>query len=143
MSSTLVVARLCCSSLYVPLVVLFFLVFGRALPWTNIILQYHRLENDLNVRISERLSVVAALGLFGLPRGRFHMAGIVDRCYPGSGNGARAQHATLSLFLPEAEPSFHAPGTSLALDVFCQQRYCLWDRSAAVWACAEITKTPP
>ncbi|MGH7231918.1 MAG: glycosyltransferase family 2 protein [Nitrospiraceae bacterium] len=37
--------------------------FYRALPWTALILQHRRLANDLNLRVSERLSVALAYGL--------------------------------------------------------------------------------
>jgi len=38
--------------------------FYRALPWTRLILREGKLLNDLNLRVSERLSLLAAYGIF-------------------------------------------------------------------------------
>lgn len=38
--------------------------FYRALPWTQLILREGKLLNDLNLRVSERLSLLAAYGIF-------------------------------------------------------------------------------
>lgn len=39
--------------------------FHRALPWTELILRYRRFTNDLNLRLSNRVSVVLTYGLLG------------------------------------------------------------------------------
>lgn len=41
-------------------------VFDRAIPWTKLILRDRRMPNDLNLRVSHRLSVALALVLFGV-----------------------------------------------------------------------------
>lgn len=38
-------------------------LFARAIPWTELILGYHRLPNDLNLRLENRLSVAAVFAL--------------------------------------------------------------------------------
>lgn len=38
-------------------------IFGRAVPWTELILRHRRPGNDLNLRLSARASVLAAYGL--------------------------------------------------------------------------------
>ena len=40
-------------------------IFVRALPWTELILRDRRLVNDLNLRISQRLSMVLVYGILG------------------------------------------------------------------------------
>lgn len=41
-------------------------IFDRALPWTALILQYRRLSNDLNLRYSDRVSVLVVFSLISL-----------------------------------------------------------------------------
>jgi cellulose synthase/poly-beta-1,6-N-acetylglucosamine synthase-like glycosyltransferase len=42
-------------------------VVARGLPWTQLVLRYRKMPNDLNLRWSQRLSVAMAWGLAGLP----------------------------------------------------------------------------
>jgi glycosyltransferase involved in cell wall biosynthesis len=59
-------------------------VFGRAIPWTELILESRRLPADLNLswgsRISAVLTVILACGILFLP---FSLAGVFYRVTPG------------------------------------------------------------